>query len=512
MKDQKKAGIIISYLNIILNMCINIFFTPFLISSLGQEEYGLYRIVQSLIGQLSIMTFGMSALVTRNIAYYDAKGQQKEKENFLSLALMISVFLSIIVFIAGMFICSNLNLFFKSSFTNKELQTATKLTFLFVINIVVIVINDMFAGFITGHEKFAIANGIRTFKMFLRIITLIVLLKLGFKSIAIVATDLMLSLIMLLFNIIYGMAILKEKIHFYYFDKNIFRTTLFFCSAILLQALINQVNQNMDSVILGVMTNTSTVAIYSIALLIYTTYNSITITVSNVLTPKATRLIANNATSDKLRDFVIVPGRYQFMLAGAIIIGFILFGKDFISIWLTPEYLPAYKISIILMLPMTFSLITSACNAILDAQLRRFARSVILCAMALINVASSVLFIKKFGYIGAAYGTALSVIAGNLIIINIYYTKIVKLNMYEVYSGIFSKILPSILVISIISIPLKYISFYDSLLISFIIKITLFLLIYCTIVYRFGMNISEKNLVKNTYKKLLKKGDKNVQK
>ena len=78
MRDQKKVGVIISYVNIVLHMCISIFFTPFLIKSLGQSEYGLYRIVQSFIGQLSIMTFGMSAIVTRNIVYYDVKQQKKE--------------------------------------------------------------------------------------------------------------------------------------------------------------------------------------------------------------------------------------------------------------------------------------------------------------------------------------------------------------------------------------------------------------------------------------------------
>ncbi|WP_278453838.1 hypothetical protein, partial [Thomasclavelia spiroformis] len=59
MKNQRKAGVILSYVSIVLNMLISLFFTPFLISSLGDAEYGIYRIVQSFAGSLSIMTFGI---------------------------------------------------------------------------------------------------------------------------------------------------------------------------------------------------------------------------------------------------------------------------------------------------------------------------------------------------------------------------------------------------------------------------------------------------------------------
>ena len=135
MKNQKKAGIIISYLNIALNMFIGVFFTPFLIKSLGDAEYGVYRVVQSFAGQLSVMTFGMSALVTRNIVYYDTQHKQKEKENFLAMALGISLILFVIAIFIGIGMYQTAGYIFKNSFSQEELIIAKRLIFLLVINI-----------------------------------------------------------------------------------------------------------------------------------------------------------------------------------------------------------------------------------------------------------------------------------------------------------------------------------------------------------------------------------------
>ena len=47
--NQRKIGAILSYIVIGLNMIVGIIYTPFLIRKLGQSEYGLFSIVQSVI-------------------------------------------------------------------------------------------------------------------------------------------------------------------------------------------------------------------------------------------------------------------------------------------------------------------------------------------------------------------------------------------------------------------------------------------------------------------------------
>lgn len=510
MKNQLKFGVIISGLNTFLNMFINIFFTPFLISTLGDAEYGVYRIVHSFAGQLSIMTFGMAALVTRNIVYFNEKKQPKEKENFLAMALIVSVVISIITFFVGMVMYKYTGNVFENSLSPAEIVTAKKLVFLFALNVTATILKDFFSGILKGHEKFIQFNLTKTIRLFLRISTLVILLNLGFKSVAIVATDLALVVCELLFEVFYGMFVLKEKIKYHYFDKIMFKTSMLFSLAILFQAIVSQVNQNLDSFILGVMTDAETVAVYSVALVVYTTYNGISTIVVSVFGPTATKMIARDASKEQLTAFVSTLGRYQLMLLGAILVGFVLFGKEFLCVWLNENYLPAYRIILILIIPVTIPLIQNGCNAILDAQLKRMSRSVILAIVAVLNVIISVTMIKYMGYIGAAYGTALSLIIGNVIIMNIYLSRCIGLKIKRMFFDIFHKILPCIIISAIVSIPIKMIEISGIPLISLIFKILLFILVYSIIMYLFGMKSSERSIVKNSILNIFKGVNKNV--
>ena len=83
MKKQLEAGAIISYLNIVLNMVISIFLTPYLLNALGDVEYGVYKTIQSFAGPLTIVSFGIAPLIVRNIVLYDINESVEEKQNFL---------------------------------------------------------------------------------------------------------------------------------------------------------------------------------------------------------------------------------------------------------------------------------------------------------------------------------------------------------------------------------------------------------------------------------------------
>ena len=500
--SQKKAGVMLSYINMLLHMGISIFFTPFLVSTLGDAEYGVYRIVQSFAGQLSIMTFGVCSIVTRNVAFFDAQNKPKEKENFLFMALCISAVMAVLVGIAGSVLYSVTDNVFAQSLTAQEISTAKVLVLILVINTIFVVLNDGFTGMIIGHERFFVARGIKTVRLVLRVVLLVVLLSLGFKSVVIVATDLALSVLCFTFEVLYCFLVLKEKVRFHYFDKELFKTSVVFSFAVLFQALINQANQNMDSTILGIMTSPEIVTMYSLALTLYTTYNSFSITISTVFIPQATRMVATNATSEELTDLVAYTGRYGLMFAGLILTGFALFGKEFLTLWMGPGYERAYVVALILMIPMTIPLAQNTCECILDAKLKRMSQSLILLTSAVINVFVSVALIPHVGYLGAAIGTATSVILGNIIMMNIFYHRSIKLKIGRMFKKIFHKLLFCIIGAYTIGIPVSMITLPLPTLISFVVKIGIYVVIYGLLLYFGGMNDGEKRQVTSILRKL----------
>lgn len=497
MKNQIGIGTIISYLNIVLNMVISIFFTPFLINSLGASEYGVYRIIQSFSGQLSIMSFGIAALIVRNVVYYNTKKLRVEKENFLFMAMLISYILGFLILLVGGGLYLSIDKIYSNSLSIEEIVLAKHLFILLVINIAITIISDSYMGIIMAHEKFIISNGVRTFRLILRITLISVLLKLGVKSIGIVVSDLCISLLLFLFMIVYNRIILKEKAKFYYLDKEMLKLSFSFSIAIFLQAIINQVNQNVDNIILGIMTNSNIVALYSVALVLYTSFNSIVSVIGGMFGPQATRLVAKSASERELTDFVIRPGRIQLMIAGLAITGFTLFGKNFLKLWVGENFLEAYCIVLILIIPVIIPLIENVTNSLLDAMLKRMGRSIILFVMCIINIIISILLIKRIGYIGAAFGTAISLIVGHGILLNIYLKKILKLEIFRMFKEIFKGIwLANLLAITLGIVLLKL----PDTIIGFLIKVIFYTLIYSSCTYLIGMNRTEKMYIMNFFR------------
>ena len=52
--SERKKGVVLSYIQVVLSIVINIAYVPILLKMLGKSEYGLYQLVGSLFSYISI--------------------------------------------------------------------------------------------------------------------------------------------------------------------------------------------------------------------------------------------------------------------------------------------------------------------------------------------------------------------------------------------------------------------------------------------------------------------------
>ena len=78
-KSQLKTGIVLNYVNMILGNLIPIFYTPIMLSLLGQSEYGLYKLSSSVTSYLSLISMGLGSAITRYlIKAHEEHGKEAE--------------------------------------------------------------------------------------------------------------------------------------------------------------------------------------------------------------------------------------------------------------------------------------------------------------------------------------------------------------------------------------------------------------------------------------------------
>ena len=73
--NQVKAGAVLNYVIIGLNTILGLLYTPYMLRMLGQNEYGLYSLVASVIAYLTILDFGFGNAVIRYTAKFRSKNQ-----------------------------------------------------------------------------------------------------------------------------------------------------------------------------------------------------------------------------------------------------------------------------------------------------------------------------------------------------------------------------------------------------------------------------------------------------
>lgn len=492
--NERKIGILISYVNIVLHAVIGFLYVPILLYYIGKSEYGLYQLIGSFIAYFSIMDFGLTAAVVRFYTKYKALNDKVNMENILAISLRCYGIITILLFVAGYICYVNLDKFFAHSMTADEISSAENLFLLLLLNIVLTISTMIFRAVINAYEKFLFLKGLETVQLVLQPILIILVLQEYPSAFTVALVQTVLNIGLIVSRIYYCFFKLKITIKFHHWDKKLFKEFKKLAFSVFAVTLIDQVFFKTNQVILGIISGTSAVAVYSIASLIYMNYMALSLAISGVYLPHITEMIAKREPIQKISDLFIQIGRWQYFLLAAVASGFIVFGKQFIEIWAGHGFEDAYWITLLIIIPFTVDLIQNIGLAVLQAQNKYDFRARVYFCMGIFNLCLAIPLGLKYGGIGCAFATGLSMFIGNGLIMNWYYLKIMGLNIALFWKNIV-KISIGVVILTIIAYGVNIITFNQNNLV-FVIKLVVYALIYITMMYKFLMNADEKEKVR----------------
>ena len=488
--NERKIGILISYINILLQTLINFIYVPILLYYIGKSEYGLYQLIGSFIAYFSIMDFGLTAAVVRFYTKYKALNDKINMENVLAISSRCYVVITVILFIIGYICYLFMDDIFYNSMTSSEISSAKDIFILLLLNIVVTISTMIFRAIINAHEKFLFLKGIETIQLILQPILVIAVLQEYPYAFSVALVQTILNIFLSISRVVYCFRKLKIRIKYHYWDKKLFKEFKKLALSVFAVTLIDQVFFKTNQIILGIISGTSAVAVYAIASLIYMNYMALSLAISGVYLPHITEMIAKRESMKIVSDLFINIGRWQYFLLAAVSSGFFIFGKVFINFWAGKGFEEAYWITLLIIIPFTIDLIQNIGLSILQAQNKYDFRAKVYFGMGIFNLCLAIPLAKIYGGIGCAFATGLSMFIGNGLIMNWYYLKITKLEIGRFWKNI-GKITVGVIVVTIIGYIFNLI-IEDKNVIIFVIKLLLYTLLYIAIMYKFFMSIEEK--------------------
>ena len=88
-KSQLRIGVVLSYINLGIGCLIPFIYTPVMLRILGQSEYGLYSLSNSVINYLTLLTFGFGSTVIRYLSKYRAEDNKEAVQKTFGLFLFL---------------------------------------------------------------------------------------------------------------------------------------------------------------------------------------------------------------------------------------------------------------------------------------------------------------------------------------------------------------------------------------------------------------------------------------
>ena len=289
--NQLKAGAVLNYVAIILNMVIGLLYTPYMLRMLGQAEYGLYSLAASIIAYLTVLDLGFGNAIIRYTAKFRAEGKIDEQKYMFGMFLVLYIGIGIIAVIAGAVLSLNVESIFSAKMTEYEVDRTRIMLWLMTFNLAFTFPMSIWGSIMTAYERFTFPRIVSIVRSVLNPLVMVALLAIGYKALAMVIVTTIFNVVTLLINYWYCKNKLKIEVRYGKFDFKFLKEVSVYSFWIFLNAIMDKIYWSTGQFVLGIYRGTVAIAIYAVAIHLQNMFMMFSTAITGVFLPKVLSLI-----------------------------------------------------------------------------------------------------------------------------------------------------------------------------------------------------------------------------
>lgn len=494
VKGAIAKGAVISYVSIFLNIVISFVYTPWMIRTIGVSDYGLYNLAASFIGYF-ILDFGMSSSIARFVAKYRAEGDERKVENILGLTARIYLWIDVLIFLV-LFV---LYFFLSDIFVGLTPEETERFKLIYCITGVFAVCSFVFkpvGGAMMAYEYFVANKALDMITRVGTVLLVMLVLLLGGNVFMMVLVYGAVGLTVSLMKYLLFIRQSGLKINWRYDDKDEMKALFAFSIWIFLLALAQRFRFTLVQSVLGICSNTTEISLFSVGMMIEGLVFTITAGLSGLFLPKVTRMaIMDNKQS--VEELMVRVGRIELYVISLIFSGFVLFGKEFILLWLGGDFVDVYWIVILLIFTNVVTLTQTIANDYVMAVNQVKTTAIYLFCTSLAGILLTFVLAPRYGAVGCAFATGLGLLL-NMVLVNIFYARKLELDMMTFFKDCHGKILPLLTAFALVVWFLKPLVSLDNWM-ALALSVGMYTALFFIVCYLFLLNPSEKSIVKSLF-------------
>jgi len=334
-------------LGFIFQVILVVIATPIILNSLGKEIFGVWILINSIIGYFSF-TQGISNSTIKYISEYYTKKDFKKINSIYTFSILVfgfsALFLSFSLYLCSDIIISS-NLFMVSNgYQNiaiKSFQLASIILFLSIVH-------SIFDSILKGIQRFDLFNIISIVMIFKTYIGYIVLVKLGFSIIEMLYLTLFIKIVRLFISYFFCKKYISSlKINFNY-SRSFFKEFKIFSYYSIGSSFFGQLTNHLDKFMISSFIGFSSLSFYAIPNRLLVRIKGFVNKIYEVCFPKFSEMVVNSNESE-LISFYKQISKITLVISITIFLPVVLYSFQIINIWIGYDYaLKGYEVMILL--------------------------------------------------------------------------------------------------------------------------------------------------------------------
>jgi O-antigen/teichoic acid export membrane protein len=415
------------------------FLTPFILHELGDDNYGLWALVGSIVAYGALLNFGIGTAVTKFVSQYRARGETEQARHLVATALCVYTAIGFAIVAISLFVAPWVPVWFNINPENHV--TAERLTFLSGLGLGVSIPCSTASAVLRGLQRFDLLNIVNIAFTLLQAAVLITVLLLGFGVLGMAAATIVVRLVMQIPTIWFISHVAPELQFGWRGARSAsVRTVTSFSWPIFIMQIGGQLETKTDQIVIGSFLPIRAVAPYSIAQRLSSLPQLITEQFLSLILPMASELHGRNDLV-RLRKLYLTSTRLALAIFLPIGCCLILLAKPLLSLWVGAQYAQFSNVLTILVLASLIDMILWPAGLILQAMVRHRLSAFAALATGITNLLLSITLVQSHGLIGVALGTLVPTVLATFFVVLPYAMHVIGVNVKTVVAHIYYPVL-----------------------------------------------------------------------
>lgn len=446
--DQLKMGALLSYFTMAFNIVAGLIYVPWMVAKIGQADYGLYTLANSLIA-IFMLDFGLGSAVSRYIAKYRAEGRIEDIRNIMGIIYKLYILIDAVI----LAVLAVLYFFLGTIYvelTPAELEKFRELYIIVAAYQIIAFPLSPLDGILNAYEKFTQLKICSLLYRVLSVASVVAVLAFSSDVRIVILATVSAHLITIFTKFVLTKKHVRLRVNFRAGGRDIYKSLFSFTAWTTLISIMQRFTHSFAPSVLGITSGALEIGLYSPAVQIEGYFFSLGMAVNGLFLPRVSRHIANKE-EDQILKLMIKVSRYQALLLGLVFIGFVCVGQEFMTLWLGPNYTKSYYLTVIILFPTLISATQQIAETTVIAKKLVKYQALCMSVTGVVGLGISYLLAMKIGAAGVCIGTALTSLA-NIIYMNFIYKKKAGINVFEFYKKCYLKLLPCYAIILVLGI------------------------------------------------------------